>query len=359
MKQISVILIFVLLYGCNLIDSDAVKFAKSAVKGDLEYVWKHASDEAKDGTLTDSEKRDAFKEFSENYPKSLPYGLRDLNDIIKYSPTINEIGSKKKDGKTIYALTATYKGKQGYSYGEGEIAKAVKFTIEINNETGLVIDVDFDKVLERNENATLANRRSEAKKLYAEYKKDKSSVNKINVRKILKMYQSDPTLIKELDNELEKVAKLIKAKSYSGLVKIKDSGGHSSKGKKISMGEGYGIKLENYIKLENLTNIPLVVTFSFDLEIYSSWKEYCSFLSASKCVKSRWDVYEKNQIGKLKIYSKETDYASKYYNDIRYYQGYRVTQQRSDGTYSYSWDDKYAFRANNLKIKSIAIWNER
>lgn len=276
MRQILVILIIALLSGCNLIDSDAVKFANSAVKGDLEYVWKHTSDDAKDETLTDSEKSDSLKKFSENYPKSLPYSIRDLNDIIEHSPIIDEIGSKEQDSKTIYALTATYKGNQGYFYGEGEIAKTVKFTIEINNKTGLVVDVDFDKVLERNENATFANRSSEAKKLYAEYKKDKSG-KKSNIREILKMYQSTPTSIKEIDAELEKVAETIKSKNYSNLVELVNSGGYASEGSQISMGEGYGTKLERYVKLKNLTNIPLVVTFSFDLEKKISWERESTF----------------------------------------------------------------------------------
>jgi len=352
-----VILILALLSGCNLIDSDAVKFVKSAVKGDLEYIWKHTSDDAKDETLTDSEKSDSLKKFSENYPKSLPYSLRDLNDIIEHSPTIEEIGSKEQDSKTIYALTATYQGNEGYPYGEGEIAKVLKFKVEISNKTGLVVDVDFDKVLERNEVATSANRNNEAKRLYAEYKKDRSG-NKGNIRKILMMFPSKKTSIVELDTELSKVTELIQSKKYTDLVEIVNSGGYSSKGRKISMGEGYGTKLEKYVELQNLTNIPLIVHLEYDLE-YSNYDTYKSGenLIGQPIFKTDETRYiEKESVeDSLVLQAQEKDYDHTHFDNIKYYKGYRVTQQRSDGSYSYAWDEKNSFAAKNLKITTILI----
>lgn len=358
-KRILVLLTVVLLSGCNLTDSDAVKFVKSAIKGDIEHVWKYTSDDALDETLTDSEKRDSFKKFSEKWPKSLPYSLRDLNDIIQHNPKIDEIGSKKEDNKTIYALTATYQGNQGYSYGEAEIAKVVKFIVEINNKSGLVVDVDFDKVIERNEISTSKNRSREAKKLYVEYKKDKSG-NKSNIRKILKMYPDYSTPIEELNNDIKLVQTKIKSKLYNQLVKEVKVGGWSEKGKFKGASSGYGMKLNNYVKLENLTDIPIKVSHEFDLQKHSSWEEeYCIMLSCGhKKYHSEWNNYNEGETGYLKLHAKEVDAANKSYDNINYYNGYRVTQQFSDGTSRYKYDDTKSFRANSYKITKIIIWSK-
>lgn len=347
-----------LLSGCNLTDSDAVKFAKSAVKSDIEYVWKHTSDDAIDETLADSEKRDSLRKFSEKWPESLPSSLRDLKDIIQHGPKIDEIGSKSENDKTVYALTATYQGNEGYPYGEGEIAKVLKFTVEISNKTGLVVDVDFDKVLERNEGATSANRNNEAKRLYAEYKKDRAE-NKGNIRKILKMFPSKQTSIVELDTELSKVTQLIQSKKYTDLVEIVNSGGYSSEGRKISMGEGFGTKLERYVELKNLTNIPLSVSLEYDLEYsnYNTYKSGENWLGQPIYKTDETRYIEKESVkDSLDLHAQEKDYDNSYFDNIKYYQGYRVTQQRSDGSYSYKWDETKSFAAKNLKITTISIW---
>ena len=169
------------------------------------------------------------------------------------------------------------------------------------------------------------------------------------------------TSIRELNNEIDRLSLLIDKKQYSDIVKIIDFGGYSSKGRKISLGEGFGTRLVEYVKIQNLTDIPLVITFKFDLEKYYSWNREanlveCWFGNCGKVHESEWSVYEKNKSGTLKLYSMEEDYGNLYYDKIKYYSGYRVTQERSDGSYSYSWDDQNSFKVSNLKIASIAIW---
>ena len=187
MKKIIIILVSLILFGCDFIDSDAVKFVKSATKGDLEYVWEYISDNSRDKTLTDIEKRELLDQFSKSWPKSLPDSTRDLIEIIKNIPEINEIGSKKKGDKTIYALTATYHGNKGYIYGNSEIARVIKFTIDISNETGMVSNVSFGKVLEKNEQATYIYQEKRSKILYSQYLSDKENYGS-NILKILRMY---------------------------------------------------------------------------------------------------------------------------------------------------------------------------
>lgn len=344
-----------LLSGCG---SDAEKFVNAVKNSDLKIVWEMVSDEAIDNTLVEEERKEKRKEFISNYPKSLSYGMRDIANVLKGNPDIEEIGSKQEGDNTVYAFMAIYKNGKGYVFDDTKIAKKVKFTVEQNNKTKLIIDADFDKVIQIDEVATKDNQQRRALKLWESYKKQPSD-NKRNVRKILQMYSDLNTPIQELNNKIDAVKKLITAKKYDDLVKIDDTGGYSTKGREISMAEGYGMELKNYITATNLTDIPLKLKMKYDLQYLSTWEtERDTWLGTRTDYHSKWYNDKENESGSLSLYSKEKDSASKSYDRTKYYVGYRVTQDNSDGTYRYRWDETRSFKANNLSLKSISIWSE-
>lgn len=191
---------------------------------------------------------------------------------------------------------------------------------------------------------------------YNEYIKDKKSKKK-NIYYIIEEYKDLDTPIDNLNKKIKKVQSLISNKKFSQLIKIEETGGYSSKGKQISMTSGYGTKLKNYVKAKNLTDIPLRVSFTYDLEHTDfSTQKNNGWLIDTYSVKKDVYILKRGIVDSTYFYSKETDSINDNLNDVSYYDGYRVTRQFNDGSYNYDYDNVKSLKAINVKIKSIEIY---
>ena len=177
------------------------------------------------------------------------------------------------------------------------------------------------------------------------------------------MYEDGTTPVAELNSELRIVNDHILNKRFDNLIKVTEVGGYSERGDQLNMSEGYGTVLSKYVKIENLTNIPLRISHTFDVQEYYNYKdgEKCGgwFLySCTPIYRSGYSDILNGEHSSLLLNSKETDFASKNYRQIKYYNGYRVSQQFNDGTWTYNWDDSKSLKVKNYVTTEISIWSD-
>ena len=343
-------------------ESDAARLLNSAIKGEDRVVWGYVAKEAVDQTLTAEEKEQAFLKFKDGGIGSISNGLKDALKITEKNPKIAEVGQKDEGGETIYALTATYSDEDGYILDNGDVARIIKIIVTKNNKRGIVTEVKYEKVLEVNQEASVRNKKNVALALFGQYVADKVK-NKNNIKEILSMYKDGVTPIPELNSELQVVIDHISNRRFDELVKVVEVGGYSDRGDQLSISEGFGTILKKYVTIQNLTNIPLRINHTYDIQEYYHYQdgESCGgfFLySCSPIYKSGYSDLLKGEQSSLSLYSQETDSASKNYREIKYYNGYRVTEQFNDGNWRYNWDDTKSLKVINYATTDISVWLE-
>lgn len=354
-KKLLLIAFVALLLGCAEKTSTEKTLIDSMQSRDLPGLWLALSKDASDPTLADVEKEAKKDQFLKDFPDSLPSHAADVARIVTDPPPkFERLGEKTVDHKIIAGYVATYPSGVGYVHDEIKIVRKIKIIIESDAQTGEITLVKIDNVLEEDVEATNALKKQKSERLWAEFLENPAE-NGHKISDILEYYPNASTPIAEINAALTETEKKLAENNFDGLLQISDVGGYATKGRLESPARGFGTELKDYAKVANNVLIPLEVVFVFDLEYQSVWTTESCFIFCSQTVHSKWDMYQSDVERTLKADAKESRSLSHSFDNIYYFENYRVTREYNDGTFEYDSDSSKTLRATNLRIKSIKI----
>lgn len=355
LKKLLLIAFVPMIFGCAEKTSTEKTLVDAMQSRDLPGLWLALSKDASDPTLADVEKEAKKNEFLKDFPESLPSHATDVAKIVTDPPpSLERLGEKAVEQKVVAGYVATYPSGKGYRYDDIKIARKIKVIVESDAKTGEIILVRIDNVLEEDVEATSALKKQKSERLWAEFLENPAE-NGHKISEILGYYPDAPTPIAKINAALTETEKQLAENNFDSLLRISDVGGYASKGRLESPARGFGTELNGYARIVNTTLIPLDVVLVFDLEYQSVWTTESCFIFCSQTVHSKWDTYQSGVERTLKADAKESRSLSHSFDDIYYFENYRVTREYNDGTFEYDSDSSKTLRATNLRIKSIKI----